>query len=262
MRAESLGIPTLLERPDAAASAALCAELGLGFVECNANLPAFSDPAAVDARALRRIGRETGTAFTLHLDERLDACDFNPGVRRAWRETFRRALALAAEAEMPVVTLHLNLGVYFTLPEGRVFLYEREKPLFLEGLCALRDLAEREAAPGTAVCVENTGGFPPFAREGLERLLESPAFGLTLDVGHLRAAGNADADFFAAHADRVRHLHLHDCRGRHDHLPLGTGELDWRRALAFARERRIRTVVEVKTEEALRASVRALQETG
>ena len=53
-----LGIPTLLERPDILSSAALCAELGFGFVELNANLPQFADPDAVDRRALRReIGR-------------------------------------------------------------------------------------------------------------------------------------------------------------------------------------------------------------
>lgn len=121
-------------------------------------------------------------------------------------------------------------------------------------------LAEREAPAGLAVCVENTGGFPAFAREGLERLLESPRFGLTLDVGHLCAAGNADADFFAAHADRLRHMHLHDCRGGQDHLPLGAGALDWRGALALARARGVRAVVEVKTEAALRASARALRE--
>ena len=85
-------------------------------------------------------------------------------------------------------------------------------------------------------------------------------FGLTLDVGHLCAAGNADADFFAAHADRLRHMHLHDCRGGQDHLPLGAGALDWRGALALARARGVRAVVEVKTEAALRASVRALRE--
>lgn len=215
-----LGIPTLLERPDILSSAALCAELGFGFVELNANLPQFADPDAVD----------------------------------------RRALELAAEAEMPLVNLHLSLGVYFTLPQGRAYLYEREGARFLAGLEALRSLAEREAPAGLAVCVENTGGFPAFAREGLERLLESPRFGLTLDVGHLCAAGNADADFFAAHADRLRHMHLHDCRGGQDHLPLGAGALDWRGALALARARGVRAVVEVKTEAALRASARALRE--
>lgn len=255
-----LGIPTLLERPDILSSAALCAELGFGFVELNANLPQFADPDAVDRRALRRAAQELGVGFTLHLDERLDACDFNPRVRGAWRDTFRRALELAAEAEMPLVNLHLSLGVYFTLPQGRAYLYEREGARFLAGLEALRSLAEREAPAGLAVCVENTGGFPAFAREGLERLLESPRFGLTLDVGHLCAAGNADADFFAAHADRLRHMHLHDCRGGQDHLPLGAGALDWRDALALARARGVRAVVEVKTEAALRASARALRE--
>ena len=57
-----LGIPTLLERPDILSSAALCAELGFGFVELNANLPQFADPDAVDRRALRRAAQELGVS--------------------------------------------------------------------------------------------------------------------------------------------------------------------------------------------------------
>ena len=55
-------------------------------------------------------------------------------------------------------------------------------------------------------------------------------------------------------------MHLHDCRGGQDHLPLGAGALDWRGALALARARGVRAVVEVKTEAALRASARAIRE--
>ena len=82
---------------------------------------------------------------------------------------------------------------------------------------------------------------------------------MVLSALALCAAGNADADFFAAHADRLRHMHLHDCREGRDHLPLGAGDLDWQKALAHARVRQLRAVVEVKTEAALRASVRAIQ---
>lgn len=255
----ALGMPSLLEVEDLAALAGLCGELGLDFVELNANLPAWADPSGVSRAALRRAKRDNGIAFTLHLDERMDVCDFNPLVAQAHRETVRRALELAAEAEMPILNLHMNPGVYFTLPQGRVYLYEREGKRYEDCLCALRDLVEREAPDGLTVCVENTGGFRPFEREGVELLLQSRRFGLTLDVGHWHATGGADRALYEAHAGRVAHMHLHDALGRRDHLPLGQGEADISAALTLARSCGCRALIEVKTAEALRASVAALR---
>ena len=114
--AVDLGMPTLLEAAGAEESAALCAELGLQFVELNMNLPEYADPAHMDREKLCALREKYGVYFTLHLDVRLDGCDFNPLVRNAYQETLRRALELAQEAEMPIVNLHLNHGVYFTLP--------------------------------------------------------------------------------------------------------------------------------------------------
>lgn len=68
---------------------------------------------------------------------------------------------------MPLVNLHLSLGVYFTLPQGRAYLYEREGARFLAGLEALRSLAEREAPAGLAVWPWRTrAASPPLRGRG------------------------------------------------------------------------------------------------
>ncbi|MBU6293598.1 MAG: sugar phosphate isomerase/epimerase [Planctomycetes bacterium] len=56
-----------------------------------------------------------------------------------------------------------------------------------------------------------------------------PAFGLTLDVGHLQCLGEVPV---APHAlrwrDRLWNIHIEDMRrGVHDHLPFGEGEMDF-----------------------------------
>ena len=53
--AVDLGMPTLLEAAGAEESAALCAELGLQFVELNMNLPEYADPAHMDREKLRAL---------------------------------------------------------------------------------------------------------------------------------------------------------------------------------------------------------------
>jgi sugar phosphate isomerase/epimerase len=189
----------------------------------------------------------------------MDVCDFNPLIAGAHLETLRRALDLAGEVGMPILNMHMNPGVYFTLPGGRAYLYQRERQRYLDRLRALRDLVEREAPEGMTLCVENTSGFAPFEREGVALLLESGRFGLTLDVGHLDAAGGADEEFFRAHAQLLRHMHVHDVRGKENHLPLGAGEADWPAALELARAHGCRAVIEVKTAEALRASVAVIR---
>ena len=63
-------------------------------------------------------------------------------------------------------------------------------------------------------------------------------------------------------SDRLRHMHLHDARGRRDHLALGTGEVDWPRYLSLAEERSCRVVLETKTAAALRQSADALRAAG
>ena len=253
------GMPTLVELATTERNAALCAELGLQFVELNMNLPEYADVAGIDRALQRRLAEQYGIYFTLHLDERMDVCDFNPLVRAAYLETLRRALELAGELSMPILNLHFSYGVYFTLPESRVWLYERHSCAFEGALDALRALVDAHCPRGTRVCIENTNGFPSFARRGIERLLTSPSFGLTLDVGHMHAIADADAPFYAAHMDRLAHMHLHDAAGRKNHLPLGAGELNWREKIALAEAHGARAVLEVKTPAALRETVEMLR---
>jgi sugar phosphate isomerase/epimerase len=63
----------------------------------------------------------------------------------------------------------------------------------------------------------------------LRKRIDSPAFGLTLDLGHLHCIGEVPI------ADRVRewagdlvHVHAEDMvHGVHEHLPFGAGEIDY-----------------------------------
>jgi len=249
-----LGMPSLLECGGMDACLGLCESLGLGFVEMNMNLPWCQREAQTDALC-REAGRR-GLELTIHLPENLDPCEPCGGVAGAWTGVALDAGRFAARNGIPVMVMHLPQGVYFTLPDRRAYLYERNRARYLSALARFRDAMAATLAPGpTVVGIEHTGFDSPVFREGAELLLQSPAFGLAWDIGHSHSGGYRDRAFHERHLDRLAHMHLHDARGRQNHLPLGTGEVDAAAWLALAGRRGCRVALETKTEEALRQSL-------
>ncbi|MDR0897214.1 MAG: sugar phosphate isomerase/epimerase [Oscillospiraceae bacterium] len=260
------GMPTLLELPSMEANAALCRALGLSFIELNMNLPQYQAD-AMDLDALHRIAQQHGLYYTLHLEEALSPCDVNPRIARAYTETALQAIGIARRLNMPIINMHLAEGIYFTLPEGRVFLFEQYKGAYLAALRAFRDACEAAiGGAGILICVENTDGWgrASFLAEGVDLLLESPVFALTLDIGHNATAGGGDEPWMLSREGLLRHMHLHDAlpSQQRNHLPFGAGALDLPRYLALAQARGCRAVLETKTVAALRQSVAWLQKGG
>jgi len=92
-------------------------------------------------------------------------------------------------------------------------------------------------------------------------MLQSPAFGLTYDVGHNHCIGGADEPHIFARLEKLHHMHLHDAAApKRDHLALGTGELDLHDRLTLADACDCTVVLEIKTARALGDSVQWLRE--
>ena len=252
------GMPALLELLGLEACTSFCERQGLDFLELNMNLPEYQ-PEVLDPDLLRRLALHKGIGLTVHLDETLNVCDFNSDIARAAQHTVQKTLELAARLEIPILNLHLPSGVYFTLPEGKVWLFDRYQDHYLRQMEQLRQMCSQYAGAGVTVCAENCGGFHRFQQEALELLLESPVFGLTLDVGHDFRAQGADRLFMERYSGRIVHLHLHDSDGQQDHLPLGEGQADLLGALELAERRNCRVVLEVKTADGLNRSLEWLR---
>lgn len=245
------GMPFLLEHASIADAAALCKKLGLQFVELNMNFPPCG-PDALDARQLLALQREYGVYFTLHLDENLNPLDFSAAVRKTYTDIALQAIALARDIGAPVVNMHWPRGVYITLPDRKVYLFQKYSEAYTRHTLAFRAACERALAGGdTLLCVENTNGFAPHEADVLDTLLACPQIGLTLDIGHSHCAADADMPFYQARLGRLRHMHAHDARGKSCHLPFGAGEIDIKARLALAKRAGARVVLEVKTVQAL-----------
>ncbi len=248
------GMPTLIELPDIRDCAALCRDLGLQFVEFNMNLPQYQ-PDTLNTQELARVAAEYGIFYTVHLDENMNVAEFNPYVAEGYFRTVRETIALAKRLEIPVLNMHLSRGVHFTLPERKVYLFDQYRETFLRGIRDFRDMCTEEIGDAPIqICTENYSGYLDFQKEAIGVLLESPCFGLTLDVGHNHCTGYMDEPFTLAHQDRLRHMHIHDVRGKQDHQALGTGEVDLHKYFDLAQSRDCTVLLETKTVAGLKAS--------
>lgn len=251
----TFGMPFLLETPTIRQACALCAELGLSFVELNLNFPACQAD-RLDVQELYGLKKTYGIYFTIHIEENFDPFCFNDRVRRGWMDSLRDTLTLAQAIDAPIVNMHLARGIYITLPEERVYLYKQYAAEYDHAVLALRDACDRALeGSATRIAIENTNGFAPHEQRAIDMLLESPRFGLCLDIGHSHAAGDCDMPFYKKHANKLIHMHGHDAKGKSDHLALGDGEIDLMGRFALADQHGARVVLETKTIKALRTSV-------
>jgi len=119
-------------------------------------------------------------------------------------DIMERAFEAACEIGIPVV----NCG-----PGGKSddddSLQER-----IESLGSLALLAEKY---GVTLCVKAHVGAAMYNTPTTLRVLEavtSPAFGLDMDPSHIHRANENPVEAIAAVIDRIKHVHIRDCKGR------------------------------------------------
>lgn len=264
----NFGMPTLIENKTLEENLALCRELGLGFVELNMNFPEYQLEQMEETAAFCRKADAAGVYYTIHLDENLNIADFNPLVRQACLETVRRSIEAAkafvslknrhGDASQPmIVNMHMHHGIYITLPDRKVYMYERDFNAYMACIHHFRACCRQWIGKADVkICIENTDGFRPYEMAAIRALLEEDCFMLTWDIGHSKATGEKDMPFLLANRERLGHFHIHDGMENppKNHLALGDGEINLADRLQLARELNARCVLETKTIAALKKS--------
>jgi len=250
------GMPTLIELDSLQKNVALCCELGLSFIEINMNLPLFQISGLKTLRSLPDI------EITLHLPEELNVWDFNHIIRGAYLKVVEDTIEIAMDKNIKILNMHMNPGVYFTLPDRKIFLFRKYKGKYLDNTRIFAEkISEMLRETEITVCIENTGIYDnDFICESVQQLLTYDCFKLTWDTGHDYSSGNKDTAFIKEHSDKLRHLHLHDAVGCRNHLQLGAGELNIEEILSEAGDCVEKVVLETKTVAGLIQSVKYLKE--
>jgi len=255
-----LGMPTLVEFSDIEDNYLLCSKLGLDFVELNMNLPECN-PESLKYKDILEHKRKYNIDFAIHLPEELDLSSIHSPIRRGHLHRCKEAIDWANRSEIKIINMHLNQGVYFTLPDRKVWIYEKHDKLFQENLLdSYSELYEYASSRGVRLCIENTCNFQlHFVKEALLQLSTFDDFSLTWDTGHDAKAGFMEEPILQDHQNRIHHMHLHDYNGKRDHQTLYTGCVPVNSRLEFAKERGISVVVEVKTADALEESIKNIR---
>ena len=248
-----LGMPAMIEYNTIEENAKLAKNLNLSFVELNLDLPYCKLTDEV-----KHLAKKYNIEFTVHLSERIDVGELDNNIRIAYLKIIETIIKNGIKQNIKKYNLHLDPGIHFSLPDKKIFIYERyidEYKKSLKNSCVfLNNLAKRF---DVEIMFENLK-LPNYLKEGFEIIGSFDKLFFTLDMGHdLKNNSNAEK-FFLNHKKKINHIHLHDFNGTSDHIALGSGIMNIEQKLSLIKELNVYTVIEVKKETDLINSIRFL----
>lgn len=255
-----IGMPALVEYNSLSELIDLCLELKLKFIELNMNLP-YNFIQNIRPQLLRKITTETGIEFTMHMPDEADLGTFYESVRRGYVQLFSDTIDWAQEAGVSLLNLHIIEGAKMTLPDKKVYIYEQYFEEFQNNFINSIELLTRKTEKNNIIlAIENSANFgKTHIQKTLDKAILFPNVKLTWDTGHDALSKFTDKKYLMLHKDKVAHMHLHDATDTNDHQVLFEGNLNINELLKFSEEKDIRVLVEVKTAESLKNSIKKLE---
>ncbi len=255
------GMQNLLEVGNLESNIEVCRNLGLDFIELNMNLPECQ-PNRLDVDKLLELKKRYNIFYTFHLAETFDITSFDDDIRAAYFTGLSKTIHNAKKLETPIINMHMNVGVHFSLPNQKIYLYEKYKSEYMAKIVEFANYIENELHDsGIRLSIENTGIYDrDYIIKAVDELLKKDSIALTWDIGHDFSSGNNDIGYIKRHMDKLKHMHIHDAIGKNNHLPVYSGEIDIDNRLSLARDNGYSCVIEVKTLDGLKESIRRIKD--
>ena len=255
-----LGMPALVEYTSINQLIELCMKLKLNFIELNMNLP-YNFINNLNPAELRKISKETNIEFTMHMPDEADLGSFYESVREGHVKLFSDTLDWAKEAGVKLLNLHIIEGGKMTLPDKKVYIYDQYSEEFTANFIkSISILSKKSQENNILLSIENSSNFgKEFIQNTLDKALTFHNIKLTWDTGHDAVSNFTDQKYLMLHKNDIAHMHLHDAKGTRDHQILFEGELDIIELVKFAEQMNIKTLIEVKTADALIKSINLIR---
>lgn len=254
-----LGMPALVEYKTLNQLLELCMNLKLNFIELNMNLP-YNFLHNLSPTELKTVTKETNIEFTMHMPDEADLGSFYDSVREGYVKLFLDTIDWAREAGVKLLNFHIIEGSKMTLPDKKVYIYDKYSEEFTNNFIKSIKLLSKKAQENNIILsIENSSNFgKKYIQDTLDEALTYPNIKLTWDTGHDAVSNFKDKVYLMSHKNHIAHMHLHDAKGINDHQIIFEGELNIVELLQFAKKMNIKTLIEVKTEDALTKSINKL----
>jgi sugar phosphate isomerase/epimerase len=208
-----------------------------GVTQGRINPEVYLDGESLDGASdekLKELGKrlkDEGLSVTVHGP----FMDLSPGavdevVRRATAERFRQALKAASFLGARAIVLHADY-------DDRRF--DDDVDVWLDqSIKTWPEIAQIAGDAGIVIAAENIFETGPRPLKMLVEAVNSEAFGLCLDVGHLNIFSKAsDSDWLTEIGVFIKELHLHDNNGGYDeHLAVGLGSINFPKFFALLKD--------------------------
>lgn len=205
-----------------------------------------------DADRFREKLDAAGLDCTVHLPHFPHIATTIPEIDAALRQYHERALRKAAKLDADIGVIHAAT--------------KRHTPQYREAFVEQATwLAEACRDHGMTLAIENVGHVDTgFLLSEVAEIAHTARASVCFDVGHAYQEGGQRAieTFLCEHGECVSHLHVHDARERgDDHIPIGTGTIDFAPVMTWAAKRDVTAAVELLVDEYTfqRESVRRLR---
>lgn len=213
------GMPTLVEFNSILENYKFAKKHNLDFIELNMDLPYCQN---LKKDSLSKFDIE----FTMHVSETIDIASLNDHIRKNNLKEAIRQIKIGINNDIKKFTLHINSGVYFTLPDGKFFLNEKYNDIYVKNLAKSCQVLNKFAKDNNIeINFENTN-IHSFTKEAINIIFKYEYLGFTLDIGH-NEKNSGKAFPLLNVTNKIKHIHLHDYDGKKDHLPIGSGIIDF-----------------------------------
>lgn len=243
------GMPTLVTFNNIEENVKFAKKYNLDFIELNMDLPYCLN---IENGSLKKYDIE----FTMHISEKINISELNNNLRISYLDEAIRQINLGIKNNIKKFNLHIDSGVYFTLPDKKFFLNEKFEDIYINNLnesCkVLNDFAKKN---NININFENTK-IHKFTHKAIEIINRYDYLGYTLDIGHNEKNGDKAYPKFLS-SNKIRHIHLHDYDGKTDHLTIGQGIIDLEKYRGVLNNNYI--VIEIKVEDELTNSINYLR---
>ncbi len=243
------GMPTLVELENILDNVNLAKAYNLDFIELNMDLPYCQN---IKKQELKKYNLE----FTMHLSEKLNIAELNNNLRKSYLNETIRQIELGINNNIKKYNLHIDSGVYFTLPSGKYYLNDKYLDIYLMNLeKSCQKLNEIAKKYNIEINFENTK-IHNFTQKAINLINGFSNLGFTLDIGHNEKNKNLAYQILKK-TNKIRHIHIHDYDGKSDHLEIGKGIIDFKKYQKVVNK--CYAVIEVKEKQELINSLKKLK---